>query len=250
MFENSLHRYNSAVYAVQSGNQYTAFVANQAFIDDTECRNCSETSLIYNLWANSTTFDKLGPADCIAEYGAAIQPTRSHVLLVTNDTDFRNVRHDWEFPDLNRHGVKDVANIYLYHEPRISFRWICSGEPTYEKKSCQGLLEKIKSAQQWRVGGKLCPTPSKKASIHDEKELAALKCETFQWPIQYCLSKKRHTDCKLEFNRNIAVVIICFNFCKYPFSLLGYFTKIRTPYYASKQQKAMEIFELFGYSTI
>jgi hypothetical protein len=209
MFKDSPHRYNSAVYAVQSGNQYSAYVVNQAFIDDTECRNCTKHGFIDDLWTNSNTFDKLGPAECIAAYSTTIQSTRSHVLLVTNDTDFRRSGPTWitdegvDYTLTRPYELENLINIYFYFRPYFSYTWICSGDPTNRDKVCSELLDELKSAPEWLVGGERCPSPD--------------GCEWTQWSIQYCLSKKQNSGCKLEFSRSIIVIVACLNFGEFLF---------------------------------
>jgi hypothetical protein len=69
------------------------FLVNQAFIDDTECRNC--TGLDYNSRRTETTMgilwsklrkgslEKLSADKCVSAYGAIIQSERRNLLVVT-----------------------------------------------------------------------------------------------------------------------------------------------------------------------
>jgi hypothetical protein len=74
---------------------YNVHLVSQAFIDDTDCHNCDRIPSNYSGDAirmmhakmREGTLERLSNADCIRDYAAMIQSTRSNVLLVVDDSD-------------------------------------------------------------------------------------------------------------------------------------------------------------------
>lgn len=184
------------------------YLVNQAFLDDTECRNCTTHSEIYHLWTESrqsATLDKLDSSRCLSEYGVTIQSRRLNLLLVTNEHPASiTINGSSFYYEGIANGTEtwinntNVYTIYRFnavqaldpYETGVTDHWVFSG--TIDNKTkVPALDEFIRAPDTWRVG-----TTGR------------------QWPVEYCLSERAVSHCKLYFNSVVAVIITCLNFCE------------------------------------
>lgn len=237
---NRTTRYNSAVYPVLSSHDYLVYAVNQAFVDDTECRNCTDGTVISNLWKQSKSNDleKLMPADCLNEYGIGIQSYRRNLLLVVGDgiSNMTSVDETGMLPYSQRQYDIRVNNTNVYSRygfdayqamtsPFTPFAWIFTGDNVESSRTRLGsyaLGEIKRSPESWRVG---------------------LHCGEFYgycniWPVQYCLSEPAEQVCKLMFSAEISIIVTCLNFCKYLVPMC--FTLAAEDYFSNKSLSRLQ----------
>jgi hypothetical protein len=78
-------------------------------------------------------------------------------------------------------------------------RWMCSGLP-YESSQCQSRIGEIpKAPRAWVVLGN------------------SSESTDYQWPVNYCLSERSDSPCRLYFSPFVAAIVTTLNFCKYQF---------------------------------
>lgn len=207
--------YNSAVFASISSNSYFAYSVSQSFLDDAECRNCSNDrpytrdGLLETLWdkARADELDRLSPSQCLNEYASIIQSDRRNVLLIASDANFpppdentymNGSRAYWSdsFNADSAEGTTSAADAY---------GWICSGlKPEYasnqDQVPCSDRVDEIKSATNaWRVGRYCYGSAASHTCVYDSL------------PVEYCLSEKAAPHCKLHFEPTIAIIITILN---------------------------------------
>jgi hypothetical protein len=209
--------YNSAVYASISTNDYSVYLVNEAFLDDPECRNCTEKYSsdpyyssrykgLLSLWDQSrnNSLDRLEPAECIAQYATALQSYRRNVLLVIDSTQSDLPPQNRNLTYLNNTntfwvGAFDALDGMDPGNAPDSYNWICSSLDYDSNSNCANRIGTIKSApDSWKVGG------------------ACSSCNDVLWPVKYCLSERATPRCRLHFSPAIASVVTILNFCKCP----------------------------------
>lgn len=150
--------------------------------------------VLVSIWqeARDGRLDKLGPAECLEQYGKTIQSDRQNLLLVAGDSNF-SPRQNNSFINgsmvywAGSFTAGDMAN--TLQEASESYSWICSGLPESEE-ACADRIQQIKSTPQtWRVDDSL-------------------------WPVEYCLSQKAEPRCKLQFIPIVLIVVTVLNFSK------------------------------------
>ncbi|KAJ4311882.1 hypothetical protein N0V94_007729 [Neodidymelliopsis sp. IMI 364377] len=212
--------YNSAIYASLSTNSYDAFVVNQAFVDDSECRNCTnagprvmpDAEILKDLWSKSKngSLDKLDPIDCVKDYATLIQSKRRNVLLVTANDNVDPSQLDPAVQPNPSDPWFNLTNVYQasrfdasqglsYYQNEEALDWICSGLP-YVKGSppCIGRIKEITNpSHKWMVAGE-----------------CGGYCNHSGRPVDYCLSERAVPHCKLRFNPVIAIIVTVLNIFK------------------------------------
>ena len=211
------------MYASLPTNSYEMFLVSQAFVDDSECRNCtaaipdaaSDAEMLRGLYEKSRngSLERLDAAECVAAYGTLIQSTRRNLLVVTANEDVNLGPADMIYPperpyinNANWYMIeRSVATEGLRAYARIAdspVDWICSGLPDPGDSICINELEAIKSGSQaW--------TLSRRCSGGPEGY-----CDRYRWPVDYCLSEAAEPRCQLHFNRVIAIIVTVLNFGK------------------------------------
>jgi hypothetical protein len=205
------------------------FLVSQAFVDDTECRNCTDARpemiksarMLETLWNKSRngSLKRMSPDECLAAYGTLIQSSWRSLLVVT--------KNDPSYPELTEEVLEDLSpginntNLYqisgfgaptslgLWQQP---LGWICSGLPkdNSEVRSlpCINRLGEIKPASQPWVLSSGCIDGADRCSEQWSRLIP------HQWPVDYCLSDPAPSRCQLHFNLAIAVVVTVLNFVK------------------------------------
>jgi len=188
-------------------------MVSQAFLDDTQCRNCSgipDTAdyVLEDLWGklHMDALEKLEPAECIGQYATSIQTNRRNLLLVASNDHFNQSERDTSYTDTSAPGgERNITNPNVYwtqlfnaadaknHATAVeSYEWICSVIPGKADSDCSTRVEILKGKPTtWHVGD-----------------------GGFAWPVEYCLSEKAVPRCKLHFQPSIAIVVTILNFCK------------------------------------
>jgi hypothetical protein len=199
------------------------FLVSQAFVDDSECRNCtaaipdaaSDAEMMRSLYEKSRngSLERLDAAECVSAYGTLIQSTRRNLLVVTANENINSGSTDTIYPpdspyinNTNWYMIqRSVATEGLRAYARLAdspVDWICSGLPYHTNSICINELEAIKSGSQaW--------TLSRGCSGGPEGY-----CDRYRWPVDYCLSEAAEPRCQLHFNRVIAIIVTVLNFCK------------------------------------
>ncbi|KAH7392189.1 hypothetical protein DE146DRAFT_661877 [Phaeosphaeria sp. MPI-PUGE-AT-0046c] len=215
--------YNSVVYVSLSTNSYDMFVVSQAFVDDPDCQNCTDTisnepavielaARLKGLWEQSrkSELDRLSPMDCLSAYGTIIQTTRRNLLVVTANENIVPAPAHLSFPfdrDINNTNWYQYdyfnATTALGHYQRNSdtLQWICSELPRTNTPCINRIGELKQAAQSWVVGASCSGGPPG-------------YCDQYRWPVDYCLSERADLQCKLHFNSVIAAVVAALNFFK------------------------------------
>lgn len=204
------------MYSSISTNDYGVYLVNESFLDDPECRNCTDqryySSSYYSglallsLWNQSrhNALDKLEPADCIAQYATALQSYRRNVLLVIDSTQPDLPPQDSNLTYLNNTNTfwKESFDSSDGMDPQFapdSYKWICSSLDYDSNSNCANRIGVIKSRPDaWKVGG------------------TCSSCNDVLWPVHYCLSERATPRCRLHFSPAIASVVTVLNFCKWP----------------------------------
>lgn len=186
-------------------------MVSQAFLDDMQCRNCSDIPntaeyALEDLWNKfrMDALERLGPAECLDQYATAIQTDRRNLLLVASNDNFNQSERYTLYNDFPApKGNITNTNVYWTHlfiaaeaknhaSAVESYDWICSAMPATTDSDCSARVETLKgNSTTWHVGG-----------------------GGYTWPVEYCLSEKAVPRCKLHFNPSIAIVVTIFNFCK------------------------------------
>jgi hypothetical protein len=202
------------------------FLVSQAFVDDTECRNCTNAdpdgfhdaaTTLKSLWSKSQSGSliRLTPGECVAAYGTAIQTKWRNLLIVTADNEkysnFTNILLLEDWMAVNNTNVymgwreDALMNIELRDEV---LGWICSGLTPHQDSQCVDRLGEINSAPQPWV---ICPS-----CIADTCKTCELQRmpSAPHWSVDYCLSEPAEPRCQLQFNLVIAVVVTVLNFFK------------------------------------
>jgi hypothetical protein len=200
-------------------------VVNQAFVDDPECHNCTDTipksasatahaQMLKSLWSMSRNnlLDRLEPDECLSAYGTMIQSTRRNLLFVTANENVKSTVDPTaigfpRMPYINntnwaliRH-FDATKGLEQYQDP---LDWACTGltRAASGETRCINRIEEIRSAPQpWTLSiGCVSGTPG--------------YCDGSRWPISYCLSERAELQCQLHFSPVIAIVVTVLNFCK------------------------------------
>ncbi|KAF2871414.1 hypothetical protein BDV95DRAFT_606853 [Massariosphaeria phaeospora] len=201
--------YNSVVFSSIASNGYSVFSVSQSFIDDPECFHCDKfqdlvqshgirtyPNFIQSLHqdARDGTLERLENAECIDEYAQTIQSNRRNLLLVAGDDKYPSPNQN---PRFNNTKVFNADQSYpadfLY-----PYRWLCSGlehSPSNSDECVESLLEVKKNPQTWKIGSREGYTQ-------------------VTYPIDYCLSERPNSHCKLQFSLPIAVLVIVLNALK------------------------------------
>lgn len=211
-------RYNSAIYPSIPTNSYRVFIVNSAFLEDTSCTNCTNTSPTYlpagemlnDLWLKSRngSLDKLAPEDCIDAYGTLIQSTRRNLLVVISKR-ITTIRTGNVFPGMNNSNTlgywRSTAQAGLRTYPKnygSPIDWMCSDLSYKPDTLCIGRLEELKSsATGWTMPGLCYGGPEG-------------YCDQNRLPVDYCLSERTDVKCQLHFSTLIASLVTALNFCK------------------------------------
>lgn len=201
------------------------FVVSQAFVDDPNCQNCTDTSsnepkviasaaMLKSLWTQSRNgkLDRLSPAECLSAYGTLVQSTRRNLLIVTADENIVSAPTQFSFPsdrDINntnwyQYDYFDAVNALRHYQRNFDeLYWICSELPRKTTPCINRIGELRQAPQSWVVGASCSSTQPG-------------YCDQYRWPVDYCLSERADLQCKLHFNLAIAVVVTTLNFCKCP----------------------------------
>ncbi|KAF1928320.1 uncharacterized protein M421DRAFT_63465 [Didymella exigua CBS 183.55] len=207
--------YNSAVYSSTSTNSYAFFLVNEAFLDASECHNCTwyySASSYYNshetrlvtletLWSQSRngSLDRLEPAQCLTDYAKTLQSNRRNLLLVMDNAQAsaspRNSNLSYtNNPDTFLYGNFFATDGALPVFAPDSYSWICSGLDNDTNTPCANRLGQI-SPDTWTVGG------------YDYGR-------KYAWPVKYCLSEPAVSRCRLQFTPTIAAIVTVLNLFK------------------------------------
>lgn len=192
-------------------------MATEAFLNDTECRNCTWPEL-EKLWSSSKSpnggldgLDRLETTQCLKEYSVYVQSRRRNLLLVTREDDFVGERNYSKPPDyINYESDKRVENSNIYQTFRFNaematrpgftwehpYAWILSGDHS-DRTPEEALQELERAPQTWKVGS---------------YDYSPAEPVLLEWPVLYCLSERATPHCKLRFSRVIAIVVTCLNF--------------------------------------
>lgn len=228
--------YNSAVFSSISANSYLTFSVSKSFIEDTQCRNCTNIpdfergvsnfnqreypkifttarnlpieefpSTLDALWnqARAGTLDRLEPAECIDQYAQIIQSNRRNVLLVADDSNFPPPEENYYINGSRAYWADAfwANSAGGASQAADSYSWICSG--ILNSDLCSIEVDNVKRVpESWRVGW-YCKEDLK-------------KCTFSSWPVEYCLSESAEPHCKLHFEPNIAIVITVLNLGECP----------------------------------
>lgn len=201
------------------------FVVSQAFVDDPNCQNCTDTSsnepkviasaaMLKSLWTQSRNgkLDRLSPAECLSAYGTLVQSTRRNLLIVTADENIVSAPTQFSFPsdrDINntnwyQYGYFDAVNALRHYQRNFDeLYWMCSELPRKTTPCINRIRELRQAPQSWVVGASCSSTQPG-------------YCDQYRWPVDYCLSERADLQCKLHFNLAIAIVVTTLNFCKCP----------------------------------
>ncbi|KAF2626657.1 hypothetical protein BU25DRAFT_411632 [Macroventuria anomochaeta] len=217
--------YNSAVYASVSTNSYKVYLVSEAFLDDPECRNCTDKSdwqsyytssppsgyfdPLITLWSQSKngSLNRLEPAECLAEYATALQSDRRNVLLVMDNAQASTSPYNRSLTLLNNTNVYWASGFSASYgtdpdDAPESYSWICSGVGYDPKSPCANRVQDIKNAPQtWEVGN-ICPAYRMNL------------CGQSRWPVKYCLSEPAIPRCRLHFSPVIATIVTVLNLFK------------------------------------
>jgi hypothetical protein len=96
---------------------------------------------------NAGTLQMLDPAQCLLEYGANIQSTRRHLLLITNETAVPEVK---ENTFINGSYVYWAYRFYANDASTVetavrAYEWICSGlPPVTGTPICENQIDEIR----------------------------------------------------------------------------------------------------------
>lgn len=226
-----LTRYNSAVYASVSTNDYSAYVVNGAFLEDERCLDCNwieqesystpglhlrPLDEPFTMWkrALNGSLDRLEPWECLTEYATALQSYRGCVLLVTNEVQ-RNDSWPSQLTQLNSTHIywSDIFSSVNGTDSSLASRawnWICSGldytlrpgfyTPDPELR-CTDELGNIRAAL---AGTLYAPIDTRPRPW----------CVGGPWPVKYCLSEPIVPRCRLHFSPVIGKIVTALNLCK------------------------------------
>jgi hypothetical protein len=148
-------------------------VVNQAFVDDTECRNCTDyrvdndisadAQMLRRLWdmSHSNLLDRLSSDECLSAYSTPIQSTRRNLLVLTANENIKLPvdRFSDGFPSKTGINTTNLARISHFnavsgltpYQEGDAFSWICTGLPSSDAP-CINRIEEIQSAPQpWTI---------------------------------------------------------------------------------------------------
>jgi hypothetical protein len=166
------------------------------------------------LWRKSRdgSLDRLSASECLTAYGTTVQSARRNLLVVTTDNGHAADRNTSSLYPLNNLSINntnlhlgwdsratDGLNHYLNEDP---LAWICSGIPGKKHKSCQSRLAEVRNApRSWQVAAANCYASQG-------------FCDRNRWSVDYCLSERVDSRCRLHFSPTIAIIVTSLNLCK------------------------------------
>jgi hypothetical protein len=189
-YADHLSSYNSTVYPSIYAREYVIYSATEQTaslnssstwlrLNDTEFGYDTAQSLRTKASKNQLT--RLEPQDCINAYATAFQTQRGSVILVSNDTNTPEPTAERTLESVFVPGSGGQCGAH-------PFQWLCGGtmwDCNFEN-TCAANWQSINS-KDWRPLGP---------------------------KVLYCLSEDVDQLCRLQFNRQLAFVVIAFNLVK------------------------------------
>ena len=167
------------------------------------------------------TLERLENRDCINQYGQTLQSRRRNVLLVSKGDIFQSVVNDLSsngsyrasvYHELGEHSKVSSNAYYIggYNsfglgddaapDDTKDFKWICSGldlTSSYINSKCAQEIGKLgKAPDSWSV------------------QISDADLDHGRFPVDYCLSERSESLCRLHFFGSIAILITALNFFK------------------------------------
>jgi hypothetical protein len=189
--------YNATFYSSVYAREYVIFSANENMVDPNSDsswlggKNLTDsfdaTAQLLREKALNNQLTRLENQECIKAYATPLQTRRGNLILVTSDTDVA-------LPGSTAERTLEI--VFVPGSSRDCqphpFQWICGGNS-------------VNSGCDFTFGGSCT---SKWQSID------AAKWQPLGFKVSHCLSEDIEQLCRLQFNRELAAVVIAFNCLK------------------------------------
>lgn len=202
--------YNSAVFSTLSVQKYQVYIVSSDFIDGaafdipdghavflgtgtaSAIPTAQAQATLLRYQQNLSSLRTLENPECIKAYRQAIQSSYTDVVLVSSATNAGNSLIDIYFDVGPSSSSLDLDTL-------VTNSWMCD-DPT-SSSSCD-FSSLADNAQYWNV---TCPGLQNPADFSEGNVTA---------PIQYCLTRPREAQCKLELSLAIILIVVVCNLVK------------------------------------